>query len=637
MCGLVGYFGSKDVDLTLAAQAILHRGPDMQGMTSGLGWKIAFNRLAIIDTSERGMQPFTFDGVIVIMNGEIYNYRELKDAHKHEYTCRSDSDVEIVPFLYRKYGIQFLQRLNGMLAMVLVDERQGRCFLVRDRFGKKPLLYKIDGRQLFFASEAKALREVTTLRPDRTNLALNLGCWLLTQPLTLYEDVFNVRPGHYLEFDGAGVREQQWYAPRIALREQAYEEIRDGFLARYRNSIELRLRSDVPIGISLSGGLDSSSMAYLARELSPDNFQAFTAEIPDKVTWEGPTDTENPRRLCGDLRIRQVSTVVNADFWDRNIIDIAHNYDEIFLNSGTLVFYAIAAAARANGVKVLLSGVGGDELFGGYAWQAGMRRLPTACLEAGMRRVSSPTSKTVHSLLSELAPGRRITSKAARAYRLFAQFQVWHAQSLCSAFVPFLRDVDPQVTERIETCSEYYFRIATQAVDSDPYNQLHYANIFTVIGNQNHQFDMASMRHSVENRSPLLDFNLVEYLMSVPDALKNKTGPKSLMRDILSGFLPEYVIRAKKSGPTMPQDVWFKDATLARLTHRYVMANRHLIAELVSPELATRVGEEALFTGVSGAMRMFALVSFILWAKINVERVALDRDSRFTTLAASVN
>ena len=123
------------------------------------------------------------------------------------------------------------------------------------------------------------------------------------------------------------------------------------FMALYRRSIELRLRSDVPVGVCLSGGLDSSSMAYIAREASPDKFVAFTAQILGKEAWEGSTDTENPRRLCTDLEIRQVSTEVDAAFWNRRIVDIAHNYDEIFLNSGTLVFYAISAAAAPRGLR----------------------------------------------------------------------------------------------------------------------------------------------------------------------------------------------------------------------------------------------------------------------------------------------
>jgi asparagine synthase (glutamine-hydrolysing) len=636
MCGIVGYFGSKDLDLSLAARSILHRGPDMQGVTEGRGWKVAFNRLSIIDTSENGMQPFSFDGVTVVMNGEIYNYRELKEQHRGEYTCRSGSDVEIVPFLYRKYGIQFLQKLNGMFAMVLVDNTHRRYLLIRDRYGKKPLYYRAAAHNVWFASELKALKRMVALRPDRTNLALNMACWLLVQPLTVYEDTFSVRAGHYVEFEGQTAVERQWYAPRIEDREQTSAEVRDRFLDLYQQSIRFRLRSDVPVGISLSGGLDSSSMAHLAHASSGDNFVAFTANIAGKETWEGSTDTENPRHLCQDLGIRQIETALHPDFWDQNIVDIAHNYDEVFLNSGTLVFYAISAAAQQHGVKVLLSGVGGDEWFGGYPWQARMRSLSRGHLQAAMLGASTRTSKSIHTLLSKFSPAHSAT-KLARAYRLFAQFQIWHAQSLCSLFVPYMRDVEPQVAERIEACSEQYFRLANQAVGGDLYNRVHYANIFTVISNQNHQLDMASMRHSVENRSPLLDYNLVEYLLTVPDHLKNKAGPKSLMRDILGGFLPTYITQARKSGPTMPLDLWVAGGHRGRALRKFIANHRGLVAEWLSADLAQHLTDDALYAGAGGAMRMFALVSFVLWAKINVEDSIPDANLPFSEVARSIH
>jgi asparagine synthase (glutamine-hydrolysing) len=634
MCGIVGYFGPDVVELESAAASVRHRGPDMQGTARGTGWTAAFNRLSILDTSENGMQPFTFDGVSVLMNGEIYNYRELREQHKGEFVCRSGSDVEIVPFLYRKYGLRCLQMLNGMFAMVLVDPRSERYFLIRDRYGKKPLFYKNSGAGLYFASELKALARLVALRPDSTNLAVNMTCWLQIQPLTAFEDTYVVKPGHYLEFDGRGTREHQWYAPHIEIRVRPTAEIRERFLALYRRSIELRLRSDVPVGIALSGGLDSTSMAYFAQQVAAEDLVAFTADIAGKESWEGAcTDTENPRRLCRDLGMRQVETALHTDFWDRNIVDIAHNYDQIFVNSGTLVFYAISAAARANGVKVLLSGVGGDELFGGYPWQARMRSLPSGRLRAAMSRRSSRAAKRFHGALARLRPAR-MGSRLARAYRLYSQFQLWHAQSLCSAFVPYLRDVESRVAERIEECSEAYFRLACQAVDGDPYNQIHYANIFTVLGNQNYQFDMASMRHSVENRSPLLDCNLVEYLFSVPDRDKNAGGPKSLMRASLAEILPGYITEAKKSGPTMPLHLWVGSGTLGEKVRRFVRRHRGLIAQWLSPQLAASLDEESFYAGREGAMRSFALVSFVLWAKINIEHSISDLSVSFSEIAA---
>jgi len=191
------------------------------------------------------------------------------------------------------------------------------------------------------------------------------------------------------------------------------------------------------------------------------------------------------------------------------------------------------------------------------------------------------------------------------------------------------------IADRIEPVSEDYFALATAAIGGDVYNQVNYANVFTVIANQNHQLDMASMRHSVENRSPLLDFGVMEFLMSVPDRLKNEHGPKSLMRSLVSGLLPEYIVRARKSGPTMPLDDWFRDQSVGGTAQRFVVKNKDLIADCCSARLASAVGDESLYHGRAGAMRLFALVSLVLWAKHNVESTAVDSPTSFTDFAAA--
>ena len=196
-----------------------------------------------------------------------------------------------------------------------------------------------------------------------------------------------------------------------------------------------------------------------------------------------------------------------------------------------------------------------------------------------------------------------------------------------------MSDVDRGVSERIESLSEGYFRNSVEAVDGDPYNQVQYANISTVIGNQNFQVDMASMRHSVENRSPMLDVNLVEYLMSVPDRVKNEHGPKSLMRSLLAEFLPQYITKSKKSGPTMPLDQWFSNGQIGRTVRRFLLENRELIGEYLSGDLAGRLKDEELYRGPTGALRTFALISFVIWGKINVERAIDAQPVSFTELA----
>ena len=171
MCGFVGKFGKIDNRIKSAGDKIIHRGPDMQAFNSGKDWAVQFNRLSIIDLSDQGMQPFEYDGVKVFVNGEIYNFLELKQKYISEFSCKTDSDVEIIPFLYRKHGIDFLNQINGMFAMVIIDEKLKKNFLVRDRFGKKPLFFLKKRDEVFFTSEIKGLKGLIDLKFDKLNLA----------------------------------------------------------------------------------------------------------------------------------------------------------------------------------------------------------------------------------------------------------------------------------------------------------------------------------------------------------------------------------------------------------------------------------------------------------------------------------
>jgi len=631
MCGIAGYFGPKDLDLVPAARAILHRGPDMQTVSTGRGWKVAFNRLSILDLSPNGMQPFTHDKVSVFVNGEIYNYLELEEEHKNEFTCRSGSDVEILPYLYRKYGMQFLHRLNGMFAMVIIDERLNRYYLVRDRYGKKPLFYRQLNGEMFFASEIKALKTIVPCRPDKVNIAVNLSCWYLVQPLSLYEGVLNVNPGSYIEWSGSQAVERRWYEPRISVRNQQYDDIEQTFLSLYRQSIRLRLRSDVPVGIYLSGGLDSMSMAHFSRELSPENIRVYTGYIRDKKQWENnETDTTIVEAFVKELAYTQVRVDFSLEFWNRNIVRIVNSYEEIFTDLGNMVFYGLAAAARKDGVKVLLSGVGGDELFGGYPWQSKIRFLPKWLLKKSITRKSTAFDNWMYSCLLK---GRNpwIGNKMATLYRLARQGQVWHAQMLYAGFMPYLMHLSEKITERIEFHASPYMNESIGSVQDDLYNQINYSNIFTVIGNQNYQVDIASMRHSVENRSPLLDYRLFEYMMSVPDQVKIAHGHKGLMRKILSKYLPSYVTRASKSGPTLPVNVWLRDDNFRRAVKRFLLQNDQIIAEFLSHSIVDELKQDEFYA--SNPLLITGLVSLVIWGKFVLENSIADENISFTELA----
>lgn len=635
MCGIVGYFGEAQLDLTEAASKILHRGPDMQNITAGRNWKVAFNRLAIFDLTANGMQPFAHAGVTVFLNGEIYNHLELRAEHAHEFTCHSHCDVEIVPFLFRKYGVNFLNKLNGAFAIVIIDEVTGTHYLVRDRYGKKPLYYTNQDGCLFFASETKALRPLVALKPDKTNLAINLTSSILIQPLSLYEEVFLVNPGAYIQYNANGHRECRWYQPNITVRPQSFHEVEEKFIALYKDSIRLRHRGDVPVGIFLSGGLDSTSIAHFSHQQPKADFQLITASIEGKAEWESvTTDTLIRDRFCAELGRERTNAKINFDFWNRNILRIVESQESIFVNNGNLIFHAMASAAHANGAKIILTGCGGDELFGGYPWYKYMRWFPPAIMRQFLFRDSGDFANEIYTALARL--NNRLTgNKAATFFRLVAQAQVWHAQSMSPQFAPYLLHKSRDITDRIHQYSREYSRWAQTAINNDLLNQVNSATIFTMMGSEVEALDIPGAKYSLDCRSPFLDYRLFEYMMSVPDQMKINGGSKGLQRQILSKYLPPYVTDAPKSGPTPNLHLWLQNDKFRREVKYFLGRNRDLISELLSPQVAQLVAQDYIYQAKYKTMMVFSLISFVLWAKLHVETSIADTSITFRELATS--
>jgi len=627
MCGFVGYIGNnKNIDIEKARLSIKNRGPDMHGTVSTENWKVAFNRLSIHDLSEKGMQPFKLDDITVYMNGEIFNYIEL--IQEEEFVSESGSDVEIIPYLYSKYGLDFLNRLNGMFAIVIIDNIKKKTYFIRDRFAEKPLYYHLKNEILYFSSEVKAIKKMVNLEVDKINIQINLTSWFLPQPLTLYKNTFNVNPGSYLEYSNGKIEEKRWYQPIIEKSQESKEVIKKKFLELYRSSIELRLRSDVPVGIFLSGGLDSTSMAKIANSMNSNKFYAFGSEIVGKEKFENNTDIEVPKRLAKDENFNYSSRILDFDFYNKNIVKIINNYDEILVNSGVLVFYNLAELSHNTKVPVILTGVGGDELFGGYPWQGHQRKINTFFQKTYNKL---PYSEFIYSTLLKL------NKKLAVAYKILTDFQVWHSQSLATVIFNFdFHSVRKKIEERIRFYSNRYFNIVDKHIDNDIYNSLNYANIWTVLGAGQHFVDLATMKFSVENRSPFLDYRLFEYMMSIPDEVKTEKGQKGLLREILEDFLPDYVTKAKKSGPTMPINTWFYEESIFSKLKLFIKNNREIIDKFLPKEVNKLITKDGnwLFDKNNQAsnLRLFALISYIIWYKINISKEIKDIDLTFIDL-----
>ncbi|MFK5974986.1 MAG: asparagine synthase (glutamine-hydrolyzing) [Sulfurovum sp.] len=623
MCGFIGYFGKESIDLEEARLSIANRGPDMNGTRSGDDWRVAFNRLSIHDLSDNGMQPFEYNNIIVYMNGEIFNYIELLDKHKEEFSPISGSDVEIIPFLYSKYGIDFLNKLNGMFSIVLIDNIENKNFLIRDRFAEKPLYYIKDEENILFASEVKALKKIKKLEVDKLNIKINFACWFLPQPLSLYKDTFNVNPGSYIEYKNGITIEKRWYNPNIQKCNNTEEEIEKTFLELYKSSIELRLRSDVPVGVFLSGGLDSTSIAKFANENKEKDFFAFGADIVGKIGIEyNNTDVEIPIKLADELDVSYKKSILDYEYYNNNIVSIVKHYDEIFVNSGVLVFYELARLANENNTEVILTGVGGDELFGGYPWQSGVARKIDKLFKITYNKL--PYFESVSKFF------RLFSYKLSSAYQLLFDYYVWHIQTLSIFKYDFQKD-KVMIEARIRDNANKYFDISHKHIDNDIYNTMGYANTFTVLGAQNHIVDIATMKHSVENRSPFLDYRLYEFLMSVPDEMKSQYGQKGLLRKILKKHLPSYVTEAKKSGPTMPINSWFY-GDINQKIEIFILNHLDIIEEYLSCDISKLVSSYGWIANKDNALKLFAIISFILWYRINISKDIEDETITFEEL-----
>jgi asparagine synthase (glutamine-hydrolysing) len=623
MCGFVGYFGKEKFDLESARQTISNRGPDMYGIKQGSDWKVAFNRLSIHDLTPHGMQPFILDGITVYLNGEIFNYLELQEEHKDEFIPSSGSDVEIIPFLYKKYGLAFLNKLNGMFAIVIIDEVKRIKYLIRDRFAEKPLYYHLDGTTLLFASEVKALKKLKKLEIDKTNIKINFACWFLPQPLTLYKETFNVNPGSYLEYNNGAINEHRWYNPILPQSTENEETIEKKFIELYQSAIDLRLRSDVPVGVFLSGGLDSTSIAKFSKEITPNSFSAFGADISNKDSQENNnTDIVIPKKLAKELNIDYKKTTLNYEYYNHNIVKIIKNFDEIFINSGVLIFYALSKLAIENNTKVILTGVGGDELFGGYPWQSGHARKIDKLFRFTYGKL--PYSEFLSKFFMNF------NKKIATVFQLLFDFKVWHAESLSSFRYDFETSKE-EIEKKLRFNADTYFESAHQAIHEDIYNVIGFTNTYTVLGAGNHFIDIATMSYSIENRAPFLDYRLYEYLLSIPDQLKSQYGQKGFLRKILKKHLPDYVTTAKKSGPTMPINTWLYDERIIQNIENFIQNHLSLIEEYLSSDISKRLTRDWLIDK-NNSLKLFTIISFIIWAKFNVLDNIPDENITFEEL-----
>lgn len=642
MCGIVGawdYDGRLEPQTLLAMRrALRHRGPDDEGEYTDAAARIhlGHTRLAILDLSPLGKQPMcTDDGAIwITYNGEVYNFREIRvelETKGHRFI--SHSDTEVILKAYQEWGIESVNRFRGMFAYAIWDSRRRELYLVRDRAGVKPFYYYFDGRLLVFGSELKALLPVKQVpRQIRsTALAHYLQFGYVSSPDTIFEGVRTVRPGHWMVLNHAGVLSEKkywdisnFYQHGAELECDGYwknrreEEVEEELEALLLESFRYRLVSDVPVGLFLSGGIDSSLVAAILARKGKENVRTFTIgyHVPEfnEATWA--------RKVAEELGTDHTELYCGTDEALNAVLRIADLYDEPFGDNSGIPTYLVSALARKH-VKVALSADAGDELFCGYTryrvvdqYLRFAERLPTMLLYMS-RPFLDMFPLSVYERLPMLR--NRGHGYAALAEKLLKLKRLIGTRELAAAY-------------HAATTNWSGDELASLLCGTSGADDGDIARVFSELNGVNrfHQMmcldfkkymmddilvkvDRASMAVGLEAREPFLDHKLAEYAARLPLEYKYRNGEtKYILRKILRRYLPVEYIARPKQGFAAPIDRWIRH-DLRHLVDTYLARDRIVADGIFDADIVSRAVKKYRSGSMASAHSLWYLIEFQMW------------------------
>jgi asparagine synthase (glutamine-hydrolysing) len=615
MCGIAGTvgFGSEAL-LREMIDTIAHRGPDGEGMHVDDGIFLGNRRLAIQDVPG-GTQPMWNEdrSVVAVYNGEIYNYPELRElvlqrGHRLSTTC----DTELLPHLYEDEGMGFLSRLNGIFAFALLDRAKRAVFLVRDPLGVKPLVYAVRDGRLAFGSEAKAVLAsgLVAAELDEASLHLSMNVRYVPGDHTFFAGISRVPAGHVLEFaDGrprlTGYAEVDWTPDETLTRDDCLEGIRH----HYQGAVKRQLLSDVPVGVSLSGGIDSSSIVAMMRRATSGSIKTFS------LGFDEPTDELDDARFVARLFETDHHEIVLHEPALDYLAESIRYTEEPKVNS--LQLYLLHRFIGAH-VTVALSGLGGDELFAGYDFYGYLgrsQRLRSPVAAGAVRALAPALNWTARRVAAIGRPQLDLATRklewlasagdGARHYLLLRNAWDFNAELLRRVYTP-------EFADRLRTSTRDSYDAYFPGVRSLSAEAMQAEFATKMVSDLLHNEDTMSMAHGVESRVPLLDLELVRFAARIPDRLRFSTGMKGLLKEALRGsVLPDRVLDKKKWGFTFdPVEQYKKD--LGGLARELLTPQRLRRSGIFNPDFVKSV------VGAAPHQRL-RWHYFVLWQMIGVE------------------
>lgn len=571
MCGIVGFIncGNKE-ELNKAVNAIKHRGPDcfavqwFDNENSGLG----HTRLSILDLSAKGSQPM-FDknsGNWIVLNGEIYNYKEIrKKLELSGYSFTSDTDTEVILYAYHKWKEQCLGLFNGMFAFSIYNEVTGEVFIARDRLGIKPIYYLNQKNSLAFSSEIKAILELKEYHKEPDILSLQTPVHYQITPYTGFKNIYKLPAGHYLKFSTT---------TKLSISEYWNIEIEENDISEkvaiekldflLNDAVKLNLVSDVPVGVMLSGGLDSSILAALMQGQMNDALNSFTIKFEKKdLKLQGNVDDSHYARIMADkfgFKHHEITLKPNiAELLPKMV----YHLDEPIADPSAISTYLIAKAAKEKGISVLLTGMGADEIFGGY-------RAHLACLKGDTYQKVFP--KPIRSLMEPVVL-KLPESNSKRNFKYIRWLKRFLEVGSLNQFERHMAIMNTGL--RKDNFNEYYIEAKPfkesyyYQLEKDLFNKakgsyltkMCYCDTKVYMADHNLTYsDKAMMAAGVEGRPTLIDHRIVELMFKLkPDMRIKKNMQKYLLKKVSEKYIPKDIIYRPKAPFSAPMRGWLKN------------------------------------------------------------------------------
>jgi len=617
MCGIAGYIANSKLPLNTMVNALEHRGPDAFGMYETLINKqhigLGHTRLSILDLSEKGNQPFVSDDkkIHLVYNGEVYNFPELKEAHLKNESFNSNTDTEVILKLYQQKGLAFLDLLNGDFAISILDENENKLYLIRDRAGVKPLYYSSENETLIFGSEIKAILKGGIKAELATENLQNYFVFKYSPGNeTLFKNINRLQPAHYLTYDlnDASVQIKRYWDPNKSTEyanlsfKAAQKEIK--FLLK--DATEKRLLADVPLGTFLSGGLDSSIIASFLKD-KPEIAHFCASKEAKDLKKEGTTsDYQYAEQLAKDWNINMTEIPIGSDNTNLEQIRNTIKYGDDLIADGSQIPSFLITKEAAKKSKVVLSGMGADELFLGYAGHQ------MTLLDSWLSKM--PFSKFIAKRLYAIDQGngkfkafRRYLHKLGKYYS-YPHFK-YGLYTIVGDYENSL-SVFKGKKNKPKEILESYFPKGKNPFDC--FKTFEYENFL----HKNLSYlDRMTMANGVEGRVPFLDHRIIEFAHTIPRKYKlSNTGvTKTVLKEAFKNDLPSYVTKRRKAGFGMPlRSIFSAEEKINELLDRDLFKS----IDGFSMEEIERIIKNHISGREDNSALIYALISFQEWYKM---------------------